>query len=183
MAGFRVAIIGPDGVGKSTLVTAIAAGAGVPTRTLYLGLYGSHRSRIRLPGVAFGQRLLQRRRAAVIGRWHRARGRLVLHDRFPSDALVDLPSEGQRGRRLRRRLLASGHDRADLVILLDAPAELVASRSGGSPVQAEERRRAYLALTRVLPDLVVADATRPPGELRDWAIGEISRRWTQRGTT
>jgi thymidylate kinase len=174
--GFVLALVGPDGAGKSTLATAVAAAVAVPTHRSHLGLWGTHRGR-RLPrGIGFASRLLRRRWHLYVGRWHRRRGHLVIHDRFPTDALLDAGTLVG-GHRLRRRLLAAGHDTADLVILLDAPGTLLAARTGGDPERAEDRRRAYHRLLPSIPEVLVLDAERPVDELVARVLEELATRW------
>jgi thymidylate kinase len=174
--GFVLAIVGPDGAGKSTLADAVADAAAVPTHRSHLGLWGGHRARPAPRGLGFVARLLRRRWHLQVGRWHRGRGHLVIHDRFPTDALLDAPAQAA-GRRLRRRLLAGGHDRADLIVLLDAPGTLLATRTGGDPRRSEERRRAYHRALSSLDRIVVLDAARPVDELVTRVLDELQARW------
>jgi thymidylate kinase len=175
--GFVLAVVGPDGAGKTTLATAIASSVDVPTHRSHLGLWGEHAVRRAPRGIGFATRLLRRRWRLSVGRWHRRRGHLVIHDRFPTDALLDAAGHTT-GTRLRRRLLAGGHDRADLVVLLDAPGPLLAARTGGDPEHAEDRRRAYHRILPSIPDVVVVDADRPVDELVALVLGEVEARWS-----
>jgi thymidylate kinase len=60
------------------------------------------------------------------------------------------------------RWIGSIVPRPDLVILLDAPADLVHARKQEVPVQEIERQReAYLALVRALPHGRVVDVSQP----------------------
>lgn len=174
--GFVLAIVGPDGAGKTTLATAVAEAVTVPTHRSHLGLWGQHQGRAAPPGLGFASRLVRRRWRLHVGRRHRRRGHLVIHDRFPTDALLEAPG-GAAGHRLRRRLLARGHDRADLIVLLDAPGELLAARTGGDAQRAEARRRAYRRLVPGMSDVVVLDAGRPVDELVARVLEEVERRW------
>ncbi|MGH2786089.1 MAG: hypothetical protein ACRDJ1_12570, partial [Actinomycetota bacterium] len=55
--GVTVALIGPDGAGKTTIAARIAAGFPVPVRRVYMGLYRNPR-RLLPPGVSLLARLL-----------------------------------------------------------------------------------------------------------------------------
>jgi len=54
------------------------------------------------------------------------------------------------------------YPKPDLVVYLDAPAEVLLERKGEGTLQALERRRGdYLALASVTPNFEVVDASRP----------------------
>ncbi len=90
-------------------------------------------------------------------------GGLVLVDRFYYDFFVD-----QRRYRLRvpQSIVRLGHfflKKPDLVVLLDAPAEVLQSRKQEVPLAETERQRtAYRALVQGLSNGRVIDATQPP---------------------
>jgi thymidylate kinase len=91
------------------------------------------------------------------------RGGLVLIDRFYYDFFVD-----QRRYRLRvpQPIVRLGHyflKKPDLVVLLDAPAELLQHRKREVPLAETERQRAaYLDVVRNLRNGRIVDATQPP---------------------
>ena len=94
------------------------------------------------------------------------RSGLVLIDRFYYDFFVD-----QRRYRLRvpPSIVRLGHfflQKPDLVVLLDAPAEVLQSRKQEVALAETERQRAaYLKLVRSLRNGRVVDATQPPGKV------------------
>lgn len=176
--GITVVLLGPDGVGKSTLAAGLENAFILRTQTLYGGLYGRHESRV--PGLALAMRVLRLRLAAARAAWHRVRGRLVILDRSAHDALLPRPEPLSRRARLRRRLLASAAPRPDLVLLLDAPgATAFARKQEHTAAFLEQRRAGYLALAAALPNCVVLDATRNPDEVRRAAISSIWRRFAE----
>jgi thymidylate kinase len=60
-------------------------------------------------------------------------------------------------------LLAHAYPKPDLVVYLDAPAEvLLARKQEGTLESLEQRRQDYLRLAEVFEHFVVVDATRPP---------------------
>ena len=91
------------------------------------------------------------------------RGGLVLIDRFYYDFFVD-----QRRYRLRvpQSIVRLGHfflKKPDLVVLLDAPADVLQSRKQEVPLAETERQRAaYRELVQGLSNGRVIDATQPP---------------------
>lgn len=174
--GRYVALFGPDGVGKSTLLEGLERDFVHPTRTVYLGLYSPVS-----PGAAGRFRLAARlawlgRTAAAIS-VHRARGRLVVSDRHTYDALLG-PEPAGRLARLRRRILARTAPRPDLAVVLDAPAEVVHARKAEHPLETlEEQRRRYLALAERIPRAVVVDAARDPAAVRREVTDLVWRRY------
>lgn len=146
--GCRVALLGPDGAGKSTVSARLVETVPLPATSVYAGLYpqGS-RARRQLPGTGLARKLVRLRSASVRARLLELRGRLVVFDRYPYDAI--LPTEGRASARsrLRRWLLAHSCSRPQLAIVLDAPAEVLFARSGEHGVEAlEGQRRRYRAL-------------------------------------
>ncbi|MFQ5737377.1 MAG: hypothetical protein ACE5JX_00055 [Acidobacteriota bacterium] len=98
------------------------------------------------------------------------RGFIVLLDRhfFCDYYAHDVQSEDRRGlvRRIHGLVLKRFYPRPDLVICLDAPAEVLFARKGeGSVELLEKRRREYLRLKRIVPNFLILDAARPADEV------------------
>jgi thymidylate kinase len=182
--GMTVALVGPDGAGKSSAAAALARSFPLPALTLYM----SPAMTVRHPALPRGAGLAVLI-AAQLGRWarglwHRLRGRLVLFDRYASDAL--LPARwplGRRGR-LRRRLLGHACPSPQLTVVLDAPGDVLYARAGEHhPAVLEAERRAYLRLAQRRAAATVIDATREPDRVRRdvtaavWAA--YRRRWAR----
>ncbi len=164
--GALVALVGPDGTGKTTLATSLVATAGVPARGLYGGTYRSGTPRSRLPGLATGRVLTRLLGTRARVTWHRRRGRLVVLDRHPTQARPGAGDHLSRRARLRRRCLASTLPRPDLLVVLDAPPEVLHERRPEHSVaHLEDDRRRHLAL-RVPTITRVLDASAPPDAVR-----------------
>ena len=102
-----VALLAPDGAGKSTLAASLEGSFPVPVRRVYLGLYGHGTdARSRGPGGRFGLpgRIAWIWRRWLGARWQEARGRIVVFDRHVLDLAVAPPGGGRKAR-LRRSLL------------------------------------------------------------------------------
>jgi thymidylate kinase len=95
-----------------------------------------------------------------------SRGTLVLFDRYFHDLIVD-PRRYRYGGSARALSFAARLiPRPDLVLLLDAPTEvLLARKPEVEPSELERIRRAYLDVVGNLPDSHVVDASRPLSEV------------------
>lgn len=158
--GHLVALLGPDGAGKSTLAASLREAWPLQdVRTVYLGLYqGGRRSN---PGpIRLAARLAWLGRASLAIGWQRIRGRLVICDRHTWDALLPQAApEGALAWR-RRQLLARAAPRPAVAVLLDAPAELLAARKPEHSVaELEQQRGRYRGLLRQRPEIEVLDAS------------------------
>ena len=171
--GVTVALLAPDGAGKTTIVELLARSFPTPVRSIYMGLYKNPRRRLP-PGFGLGARVgLQWTRYARAV-YHRLRGRVVLFDRYTDDAA--LPSGTATGARdrIRRRVLAGAVPRPDLILVLDAPAEELLRRKGEHDLEKlEGDRRHYLAVAHASPRAAVLDATRPPEDVARAAAARI----------
>jgi thymidylate kinase len=93
------------------------------------------------------------------------RGSIVVFDRhFVADYhAADVAAEHRTwSRRLHGLLLTKAYPQPDLVVFLDAPAEVLFARKGEGTIQSLSRRREdYLRLGEELDDFVVVPATQP----------------------
>jgi thymidylate kinase len=184
--GMSIAILGPDGAGKTTLADGLAASVPLPNRQVYMGVWRDYPWDRRLrfvPGARLGMRLARLAIRSAQCRYHRLRGRLVLLDRFTYDAALPTPELDWRGRVTAALVRRLSRD-PDLVLVLDAPAEIMYARKGeqGVPVLARDRR-SYLDLAAKHPAVSVIDATLAPSGVRRqahvalWrAVAELPRK-------
>ena len=172
--GMTVALVGPDGAGKSSSAAALARSFPLAVRTVYMSPAMTPRRGPSPRGARLALRI-----GAQLWRWCRAqalrlRGRLVLFDRYAYDAL--LPARWPLGPlgRLRRWLLGHACPAPQLIVVLDAPGELLHARTAEhGPVVLEAERRAYLRLARGRARAIVVDATHEPDRVRRDVTGAI----------
>jgi len=166
-----VALVGPDGTGKSTLAAAVSHSVAMPARVLYGGTYRSGTVRRQVPGLTtliVAGRLLATR---VELDWHRVRGRLVVLDRHPVEVRPQPTDVLSARSRLRRRFLASTLRAPDLLIALDAPALLLHERRPEHAVeQLEEDRQRHLALVEQTEGSEVIDAAASADAVRNQTV-------------
>ena len=174
--GLSVALLGPDGAGKTTLAAAIAADFGLPVRIVYMGLWAMRDQRGigRIPGFLVVARPFTIWRKSIVAEYHRAHGRLVIFDRYTYDALVP-----PRGRLLFLKrpyfwFLAHAARAPTLNFLLDAPGELLFARSGEADAAKLERAgAAFRSLAGRIPGLQVIDARQSPEAIRAQVVEHI----------
>jgi thymidylate kinase len=100
-----------------------------------------------------------------------ARATLVMHDRHLVDALVDPRRYRYGGPSWLLRLIWRLAPKPDLVILLDAPPEVLQARKQEVHVEESARQReAYLSLVRTMGNGHVVDAARP----LKWVVGDVN---------
>ena len=159
-----VAIVGPDGAGKGSIVTALRARIPLGVSVAYFG--GAKKADgadpvDRAPEERAGGPNPGKETAWIVLRWVRAwrrllgvyakawRGVIVLCDRFPVEMLATRPRRTRLGAPVERFLFGRLWPRPDALVVLDAPGEVLFARKGEhSPEVLERWRRGYLeALT------------------------------------
>jgi thymidylate kinase len=182
--GISVALLGPDGAGKSTLAVGIERGFVFPVRRVYMGLTAGmlqHIDRLRIPGVVRLGRLAVIWARYLRARYHMARGRLVVFDRYVYDAGVPTPYRLSWAARLGRWIDGRSCPPPDLIVLLDAPGRVMHQRKAEyDPEMLEDWRRHFLALQRRFPGMEVVDSTRPIETVRADVIDRVWRRYARR---
>ena len=152
--GLIVAVLAPDGAGKSTLVERLRTTLPLPVVTLYGGAYGDALTRrtVRLPGARLLSRMAILGAAGLRARWARRRRRIALFDRHP----MEVERAG-----LRRRALRLTTPRPDLVLVLDAPTDVLLQRSDEHDAATIDRMRRRYASLADRENVEIIDADRP----------------------
>ena len=113
---------------------------------------------------------------------HSLRGRIVIFDRhfFLDYYHADVEGRGRRGlaQRVHGWMLTHVYPKPDLVIMLDAPAEVLHARKPEATVAwLEKRRRQYLELAPLVPEFVIVDVDRSLDAAMADVAEAIRRAW------
>lgn len=170
--GLAVAILGPDGAGKTTLAEALVRSLPVPARRVYMGVWRSYpwdRWLRFLPGARLALRCARLGARSLQSSYHRRRGRIVLLDRFTYEAA--LPSDGLDWRgKVTAAIAARLAPAPDAILLLDAPPEVMYARKGEQGLDLLARdSEAYRRLVAGRAGATVIDATLPAEQVRTCA--------------
>lgn len=173
--GAAVAVVGPDGAGKSTLSEGIARHFYFPARIIYLGMWQNESAGTLLASVA---RIIQRPLKVWIrylaGTRNRLLGRLVLFDRYTYDALIPPQPPWVQLKLPYFWVLAHLCPPPDIVLLLDAPGKVMFDRKGEFDAgHLDNERQHFLKLRSRMRNVHVLDATRPPAAVRADATAVI----------
>lgn len=181
--GLTVALLGPDGTGKSTIARSVAAAFPFASRVVYMGLWQrtARRTRPLVPGSDLARRLAFAWRRYLVGRYHRARGRLVIYDRYAYDALAGVPDARSVVERAYLWLLGRSCPSPDLVLVLDVPGVVAFARKGEhGALQLERDRGRLLDLAGRRRRWEVVDANRDQAVVEADVTARIWRRYRAR---
>ncbi len=174
--GLSVAVIGPDGAGKTTLAEGLRDGLAIPTRYVYMGLWKEGRLEQLLshvPGLNLLLMLVQLISRSFVLSYFRWRGCIVILDRFNYDAVL-VTKEATWRQRFTAALVLRMSRTPDLILVLDLPGEVAFARKGEQDVDTlNEWRAAYRALELGRGRPVILDATEPIAEVLRLATKEI----------
>ncbi|MCW2951219.1 MAG: hypothetical protein JWQ48_389 [Conexibacter sp.] len=175
--GVSVALIGPDGVGKSTLAAGLQRAFPFDSRIVYMGLWKATGQGF---GGSLGRALLRPLwlwRRYLLAQYHRARGRLVVFDRYVHDA--ELPPRPPLTALKKPYYWCLRHavPAAEVVVVLDVPGQVAYGRKHESAPQELERERAiYRRLAASMPSFELVDASRVPDAVRADVMAIVWRR-------
>ena len=195
--GLSVALLAPDGAGKSTLSRALAEQKILRAKLIYMGsnydsatvsLPTSRWLKRKAKAAKAGQqnvlsilframnylnRLLEQWLRYFIGFVSKLTGKLVIFDRYSYDSYLAPPAKTI-GKKTRRWLLRSTCPAPDMVILLDAPGEVLFNRKGEHSAEIlEKQRQTFLSLQDRIEKMYVINATENAKTVRKNVISLI----------
>ena len=175
--GIVVDVVGPEGAVKTALLGRLGENFPIPSRYVSLGLGANgHRDGwlTRTPGGRPDQQAIRQLRGALAAKYHYRRGRLVLVDRPSDDASLTDHAGTTAGGRTETVLAAAVAPKPDVLLVLDAPAEVMFAGNGGHPPEVLEKwRQARLAAAKRLPNAWVVDAEQAQPLLQRVATGIV----------
>ncbi len=177
--GMIIALVAPDGAGKSTLANNLKMWWPWSARILYMGqnpfsgaiglptskvLHKSYKTVTLKPWCYwvrlfwFMNKSLENGLRYIIARFYKRRGRLVIMDRFPySETRADQKIRWRK--KIARSMLHAFQIRPDLTILLDAPGKVLYERKQEHSIEVLEKQRRHLKkLLNDVPNVTVVDA-------------------------
>jgi len=169
-------VMAPDGAGKTTLLNGLHADVPLPTKYVYMGLWGAgpwDKVLNRVPGGRTAKKVYRLVRGGVLARFYRRMGKVVLMDRVAYDALLAGPGGGPLAS-LSNALAMAVIPAPDVLLVLDVPGAVMFARKGEhSPELLESWRNDYLMLAGRLRGSRVVDAAQPAEAVQRLATGII----------
>jgi thymidylate kinase len=182
--GVSVALLGPDGAGKTTVAAEIVGGFVLPARRVYMGLTGGALRfvhRLRVPGLVLAGVVIVLWARCLYAFALRSRGYLVVFDRYAYDAAVPTPHPLTWMQRASRWVAGHACPRPNLILVLNAPGEVMYQRKRAyTSAQLEDWRHHFLRLKNRFPDLAVIDTTLPVARVRAEVFEQIWRLYVER---
>jgi thymidylate kinase len=183
-----VALLGPNGVGKSTLASGLQRRFPFGSSVVYMGLWkgaGGGRTRRVSEVLARPLRIWSRYAAA---RYQQARGRLVIYDRYVYEARLPARPPLLAAKRLYSWLLEHAVPRPDAAVVLDVDGRVAYGRKQENPPEdLESERQVYALLAASESEVELVDAARDPGAVRadvtEIVWRKLATRWRGRGAT
>jgi O-antigen/teichoic acid export membrane protein len=182
--GLSLALMGPNGVGKSTAAAALQRSLPFEVRIVYMGIWKIP-AKPRTPMasvVEIATRPLRIWVRYLLAQYHQLRGRVVVFDRYVYEALLPAQPPLLMAKRAYFQLLARTVPRPRATVVLDVPGEVAYGRKQENPPdELESERRLYRELTERLPSMELidagADASTVRAEITEIVWRELTRRW------
>lgn len=166
--GVSVALLGPNGVGKSTLAVGLKRGFPLEARVLHMGIW--KRATAESPAARLAEILARPFRLwakSALAHYHQARGRLVIYDRYVYEARLPPKPPLLAAKRVYFGALARLMPHPDAAVVLDVPGDIAYQRKQENPPEElETERRVYADLAARESHVNLVDASRGPDAVR-----------------
>jgi O-antigen/teichoic acid export membrane protein len=182
--GVSLALLGPNGVGKSTAAAGLQRSLPFDLRIVYLGLWkASMKPRGRIAtGIEIATRPLRIWARYLSAQYHQFRGRVVLFDRYVYEAHLPASPPLLTVKRIYFLFLAHAVPGPRATVVLDVPGNVAYERKQENPPEElEAERRLYRELTTRVPSMEFidagADADTVRAEITTIVWRELALRW------
>ena len=166
--GVSVALLGPNGVGKSTLAVGLKRGFPLEARVLHMGIW--KRATAASATARLAEILARPFRLwgiSALAHYHQARGRLVIYDRYVYEARLPAKPPLLAAKRVYFGALARLMPHPDAAVVLDVPGDVAYQRKQENPPEElESERRVYAELAAREPHVELVDASRGADAVR-----------------
>ncbi|MGZ4174215.1 MAG: hypothetical protein ACXVQR_07030, partial [Solirubrobacteraceae bacterium] len=181
--GISVALLGPNGVGKSTAASGLQRTLPFQTMIVYMGLWKvttASRGRIRTVAEILARPIWIWSRY-LLAQYHQLRGRVVIFDRYVYEALLPARPPLLFAKRPYFWLLAHAVPAAEVAIVLDVPGSVAYGRKQENPPdELESERQIYGRLSDRVPSLTTVDASADADTVRAEITEIVWRRLAER---
>jgi len=165
--GLSLALLGPNGVGKSTVAAGLQQGYPLGATVLHMGLWKTAATRPGARVVEILTRPLRLWGRSALAHYHQARGRLVIYDRYVYEARLPARPPLLAAKRLYFWLLGHAVPPPDAAIVLDVPGHVAyARKQENPPEELESERRVYAELAASEPLIELVDGSKPADAVR-----------------
>jgi hypothetical protein len=165
--GLSVALLGPNGVGKSTVAAGLQQGFPLGARVLHMGLWKTAATRPGARVVEILTRPLRLWGRSAVAHYHQARGRLVIYDRYVYEARLPAKPPLLAAKRLYFWMLGHAIPAPDAAVVLDVAGDVAYGRKQENPPEElESERRVYANLAANEPSIALVDASKPADAVR-----------------
>ncbi|MET0510232.1 MAG: hypothetical protein ABW135_00920 [Thermoleophilaceae bacterium] len=166
--GVSIALLGPNGVGKSTLAVGLKRGFPLEARVLHMGIW--KRATATTAAARLAEILARPFRLwaiSALAHYHQARGRLVIYDRYVYEASLPPKPPLLATKRVYLGALARLMPHPDAAVVLDVPGDVAYQRKQENPPEElESERRVYAELAAREPHVELVDASRGADDVR-----------------
>ena len=165
--GVSVALLGPNGVGKSTVAAGLQQGFPLGAKVLHMGLWKATATRPGARVIEILTRPLRLWTRSAVAHYHQARGRLVIYDRYVYEARLPAKPPLLAAKRLYFWVLEHAVPRPDAAVVLDVAGHVAYGRKQENPPEElESERRVYADLAASEPLIELVDASKPAEAVR-----------------
>jgi Thymidylate kinase len=165
--GLSIALLGPNGVGKSTAAAGVERDFPLGATVVHMGLWKAASASPRARPAEVLTRPFRLWARSAVAHYHQARGRLVIYDRYVYEARLPAKPPLVALKKLYYRLLERMLPRPDAAIVLDVPGDVAYRRKQENPPEElESERRVYAELAAREPQVEIVDASRGADAVR-----------------